>query len=229
MNKKAIILLSGGIDSQTCLAIALSQGYECIALTFDYGQRHRVEIPAAQTMAKKQDLPWLLQTINGEHFKGSALTDAAISVPQHQKHQLTAVNYVPARNTVFFSFALAMAEVHQAQSIFFGATLEDAANFPDTRPAYFRAFEAMANLATKKADIAQDDFFKIETPLINYTKADVIRCGLELGVDYGLSITCYQANAQGQACGQCDSCVVRRQGFMDAHVADPTRYIHTSI
>lgn len=219
---KAVILLSGGLDSATCLALAREQGFEPVALSFDYGQRHNAELAAARRVAAAfgvQDHRVLrldLGTIGG-----SALTDTAIAVPTEASEGIP-VTYVPARNTVFLSFALGLAEVTGADDIFIGVNAVDYSGYPDCRPEFIAAFTRLANLATKAG--VEGHAMKIHTPLISLTKAEIIRSGLRLGVDYGLTVSCYQADTDGRACGICDSCRLRRKGFDDAGVADPTRY-----
>lgn len=231
--KKAVVLVSGGLDSATVLAMALEEGYQCHTLSFDYGQRHKAELVAAQRVsatmgASEHKVVRLdLRTIGG-----SALTDHAIDVPESAS--LSAgdtvvpesdipVTYVPARNTVFLSIALAWAEVLAAETIFIGVNAVDYSGYPDCRPEFIKAFEATANLATKLG--VQGSGFHISTPLIDLSKAEIIRRGMELGVDYSLTVSCYQASAEGLACGRCDSCQLRIQGFTDAGISDPTRYI----
>lgn len=224
--KKAVILLSGGLDSATCLAIARDEGFEPVALSFDYGQRHNAELVAAARVAAAfgvQDHRVLrldLGTIGG-----SALTDTSIAVPTQDHDGETAgipVTYVPARNTVFLSFALGLAEVTQADDIFIGVNAVDYSGYPDCRPEFISAFETVANLATKAG--VEGHRMQIHTPLIALSKADIIRRGMALGVDYALTVSCYQADPQGRACGVCDSCRLRRKGFSDASVTDPTLY-----
>ena len=220
--QRAVVLLSGGLDSATVLALARERGLECYALNFDYGQRHRAELQAAQRVAQQLGAQaYRVIKIDLAGIGGSALTDASIAVPQ----QLSAgipVTYVPARNTVFLSLALAWAEVLQAPHIFIGVNAIDYSGYPDCRPEYIAAFEHMANLGTKAGIEGQR--FKIETPLIQMTKAQIIREGVRLGVDYGLTVSCYSADDSGRACGQCDSCRFRAAGFRDAGIADPTHY-----
>ena len=222
VDKKAVVLVSGGLDSATTLAIARSQGYSCYALSFNYGQRHVCELRSAQQVtqamgvAEHKTIPLDLSQIGG-----SALTDKNIDVPQ-QPTQGIPVTYVPARNTVFLAIALGWAEVLQAQDIFIGVNAVDYSGYPDCRPEFIAAFETMANLATRAGVEGQP--FRIHTPLIQLTKADIIRQGLGLGVDYALTISCYNPDEQGRACGVCDSCRIRAAGFRDAGVADPTFY-----
>jgi 7-cyano-7-deazaguanine synthase len=220
--KKAVILLSGGLDSATALAIARAQGYACHALSLAYGQRHAVELEAAGRVAgalgvvEHKVIPIALDA-----FGGSALTDRAIAVPETEGEGIP-VTYVPARNTVFLSLALGWAEVLGARDLFLGVNAVDYSGYPDCRPAFIEAFEKLANLATKAGVEGQP--FRIHAPLIHMTKAEIIQTGARLGVDYGLTISCYQADAAGVACGRCDSCRLRAQGFREARVADPTPY-----
>lgn len=219
---KAIVLLSGGLDSATCLAIARQEGFEPIALSFDYGQRHNAELAAAQRIAQAFAI--------GDHrvirlelgtIGGSALTDTSIAVPTEESEGIP-VTYVPARNTVFLSFALGLAEVTGADAIYIGVNAVDYSGYPDCRPEFIAAFETMANLATKAG--VEGHHMKIHTPLMYLSKAEIIDKGMALGVDYALTVSCYQADMDGRACGVCDSCRLRRKGFQDAGVADPTRY-----
>lgn len=220
---KAVVLLSGGLDSATVLAMARHRGYACHALSFDYGQRHRAELHAA---AKVAAIVGAAQhktiTLDLAGIGGSALTDPAIAVPE-QAGEGIPVTYVPARNTVFLALALGWAEVLQAREIFIGVNAVDYSGYPDCRPEFIAAFERLANLATKAG--IEGKAFHIHTPLINLSKADIVREGLALGVDYALTVSCYQADEQGRACGRCDACRLRRAGFATAGVADPTRYI----
>ncbi len=221
--KKTVVLLSGGLDSATVLAIARSEGYECHCLSIDYGQRHRAELDAAARVAKalgaseQRTLQLDLTT-----FGGSALTDANIAVPVEGVTAGIPVTYVPARNTIMLSLALAWAEVLAAPHIFFGANAVDYSGYPDCRPEYMRAFESMANLATKAA--VEGGKLTLHTPIIGLAKADIIRRGVGLGVDYALTVSCYQADDVGRACGRCDACRLRKAGFAAAGIADPTRY-----
>lgn len=220
----AVILLSGGLDSATVLALARQQGYDCHALSIDYGQRHRAELDAAAKVARALGAAaHKTVSIDLTAFGGSALTDAAIAVPTGGvRKQGIPITYVPARNTIMLSLALAWAEVLQAQDLFFGANAVDYSGYPDCRPEYMRAFERLANLATKAG--VEGHKLKLHTPIIAMSKAQIIGEGLKLGVDYGLTVSCYQADAEGRACGVCDSCRLRRAGFEAAGVADPTRY-----
>ena len=226
--RKAVVLLSGGLDSATVLALAVKQGYVCHALSVDYGQRHRVELEAAVRVARAlRAVEHKTVRIDLTAFGGSALTDANIAVPTRgvQKDGIP-VTYVPARNTIMLSLALAWAEVLGAQDLFFGANAVDYSGYPDCRPEYMHAFERMANLATKAA--VEGHRLTLHTPIIALSKAQIIQRGMRLGVDYGLTVSCYQADAQGRACGSCDSCRLRRAGFEAAGVADPTRYCTTA-
>ena len=220
--KKAVVLLSGGLDSATTLAIAREQGYACHAMSLDYGQRHLAELNAARRVAEAlgvvehKILPLALDGIGG-----SALTDPDIAVPE-QGGEGIPVTYVPARNTVFLSLALGWAEVLGARDLFVGVNAVDYSGYPDCRPEYLAAFETLANLATKAG--VEGERFRIHAPLVHLGKDEIIREGLRLGVDYGLTVSCYQADAQGRACGRCDSCRLRAEGFARAGVPDPTRY-----
>ncbi len=221
--KKAVVLLSGGLDSATTLAMARSQGFECYCLSLDYGQRHRSELLAAERVARSlgaaaQRTLKLDLTL----FGGSALTDASIDVPDESTEGIP-ITYVPARNTIMLSLALAWAEVLEARDIFIGANAVDYSGYPDCRPEYIRAFQDMANLATRAAIEGQPT--TIHAPLIALTKAGIIRQGSALGVDYALTVSCYQADEKGRACGRCDSCRLRRAGFEQAGVPDPTPYL----
>lgn len=220
--KKAVVLLSGGLDSATVLAVARSEGYACHALSLDYGQRHASELNAATRAAQAQSviehkiLPIALDAIGG-----SALTDDSIQVPESGTEGIP-ITYVPARNTIFLSLALGWAEVIGARDIFVGVNAVDYSGYPDCRPAFIQAFENLANLATKAG--VEGDSFHIRAPLIDLTKAQIIQAGTDLGVNYSTTISCYQADDQGNACGVCDSCRLRAQGFADAGIPDPTSY-----
>ena len=219
----AVVLLSGGLDSATVLAMARAQGYACHCLSLDYGQRHRAELDAAARVAAAQGAhAHRVVKLDLAAFGGSALTDTSIAVPVGGIEAGIPVTYVPARNTILLSLALAWAEVLDAPHIFFGANAVDYSGYPDCRPAFVAAFEVMANLATKAA--VEGARLTLHTPIIDLSKADIIRRGSALGVDYALTVSCYQADAAGQACGVCDSCRFRRAGFAGAGVADPTRY-----
>ena len=222
--KNAIVLLSGGLDSTTVLAIAQSQGYNCYALSFSYGQRHSVELSAAKEIAKTSNVAeHKIFDIDLSTFKGSALTDESIEIPKEQiDSEEIPITYVPARNTVFLSIALAWAEVLQVQDIFIGVNAVDYSGYPDCRAEYIQAYESMANLATKAG--VQGKTLNIHTPLITLSKAEIIKLGMKLGVEYAKTVSCYSADDQGRACGKCDSCHFRKQGFKDAKVEDPTLY-----
>jgi 7-cyano-7-deazaguanine synthase len=221
--KRAVILVSGGLDSTTVLAMALSQGYACYTLSFDYGQRHRGELLAAERVSRALgDVEHKVVTLNLDSIGGSALTDLSIAVPEEETVGIP-VTYVPARNTVFLSIALGWAEVLGARDIFIGVNAVDYSGYPDCRPEYIAAFERMANLATKAG--VEGQHIAVHTPLMHLTKADIIRAGVALGVDYALTVSCYQVTEDGLACGRCDSCRLRRQGFIEAGVLDPTRYL----
>ncbi|MCC2639098.1 MAG: queC [Moraxellaceae bacterium] len=220
--KKAIVLLSGGLDSATCLALAREQGFEPVALSFDYGQRHQAELVASSRVAAAFGVTdHRVLRLDLGAIGGSALTDASIAVPTEASDGIP-VTYVPARNTVFLSFALGLAEVTASDDIFIGVNAVDYSGYPDCRPDFIAAFETLANLATRAG--VEGHRMHIHTPLIALSKAEIIRTGLRLGVDYSLTVSCYQADADGRACGRCDSCRLRRQGFEAAGVADPTRY-----
>ena len=219
----AVILTSGGLDSTTVLAMAKAAGYACYTLSFDYGQRHRAELFAAERVAAALgDVEHKVVKLNLDSIGGSALTDTRIAVPEEATTGIP-VTYVPARNTVFLSIALGWAEVLEASDIFIGVNAVDYSGYPDCRPEYIAAFETMANLATRAG--VEGRPLTIHTPLMNMGKGEIIRAGLALGVDYALTVSCYQATAEGLACGKCDSCRLRRQGFIDAGVPDPTRYL----
>jgi 7-cyano-7-deazaguanine synthase len=218
------VLLSGGLDSATVLAIARDAGYECYALSFDYGQRHRVELEAADRVARAQGAcEHRTMRIDLGGIGGSALTDPGIAVPEHQSGPGIPVTYVPARNTLFLALALGWAEVLGAADIFIGVNAVDYSGYPDCRPAFIDAFTALANVATR-AGIEGTTRFKVQTPLLELSKAEIIRRGVALGVDFASTLSCYQADAEGRACGRCDSCYLRREGFREAGIADPTRY-----
>jgi 7-cyano-7-deazaguanine synthase len=220
--KKAVILLSGGLDSATVVAMAKADGYACYSMSFDYGQRHRAELQAAEQVARQ--LGVVAHKVIGldlDGMGGSALTDSSIAVPEAPGEGIP-VTYVPARNTVFLSLALGWAEVLGARDIFIGVNAVDYSGYPDCRPAFIEAFERLANLATKAG--VEGDGFRIQAPLQHMSKADIVQAGVRLGVDYGLTVSCYQADTQGRACGRCDSCRLRAAGFAAAGVADPTRY-----
>ena len=220
---KAIILLSGGLDSTTVLAIAKTHNFECYALSFDYGQKQRSELESAKTIANQSKVvEHRIMKISLADIGGSALTDDKIDVPKYSKSDEIPVTYVPARNTIFLSFALAWAEVIDCQKIYIGVNALDYSGYPDCRPEFIKAFEDMANLATKQS--VEGGKIEIKTPLISMTKAEIIQKGLSLGVDYSQTISCYLANSNGKACGECDACVLRINGFNNANVKDPTFY-----
>lgn len=220
--KKAVVLLSGGLDSATTLAMAKQQGFKCYALSMSYGQRHSSELQAAERVANSigveehRTIPIALDS-----FGGSALTDISIDVPEQEVSGIP-VTYVPARNTIFLSLALGWAEVLGARDIFIGVNAVDYSGYPDCRPEFLEAYAAMANLATKAG--VEGSGFQIHAPLVNLTKAEIIQQGTGLGVDYAATVSCYQADSNGKACGVCDSCRLRAKGFADAGVPDPTSY-----
>lgn len=219
---KAVVLLSGGLDSATCLALAGRAGYDCYALSFDYGQRHIVELQAAvriATQMKVADHKTIKLDLAG--LGGSALTDATLQIPEHESAGIP-ITYVPARNAVFLSYAMAWAEVLEAGAIFIGVNALDYSGYPDCRPEFIDAFQRMANLATKAG--IEGHGLKIETPLLRMNKAEIIKAGMSAGVDYSLTVSCYQVSESGEACGKCDSCRFRKKGFAEAGVADPTPY-----
>lgn len=220
--KKAVILLSGGLDSATVVAMAKAEGYQCYSMSFDYGQRHRVELQAAERVAQQLGvIEHKVVGLNLNGIGGSALTDLNIDVPEAPSEGIP-VTYVPARNTVFLALALGWAEVLEAQDIFIGVNAVDYSGYPDCRPEFIEAFERMANLATKAG--VEGEGFRIRAPLQYLSKAQIIQAGLANGVDYALTVSCYQADEEGRACGKCDSCRLRAEGFANAGVADPTRY-----
>jgi len=219
---KAVILISGGLDSATTLAIAQEQGYECYALSVDYGQRHRVELKAAHWIAESFGVAeHKIIDISLDKLGGSALTDHSLLIPEELEEGIP-TTYVPARNTIFLSLALGWAEVVGAKALFIGVTAVDYSGYPDCREEFIKAFENVANLGTKAG--VEGSAFHVHTPLVRLSKADIIRKGSQLGVDYGLTVSCYQADSEGRACGVCDSCRFRMQGFNEAGVVDPTRY-----
>jgi 7-cyano-7-deazaguanine synthase len=220
----AVVLLSGGLDSATILAIARDKGYECYAMSVDYGQRNRSELIAAKNVAQSMGVSkHQIIDIDLTVFGGSALTDESITVPTEGIRAGIPITYVPARNTIMLSLALPWAEVLESHDIFIGVNAVDYSGYPDCRPEYIAAFEKMANLATK-ASIQDDNKLHIHAPLISLSKAEIIQQGKSHGVDYSLTVSCYQANEAGLACGICDSCRLRRAGFKAAEVPDPTRY-----
>lgn len=220
MRPRAIVLLSCGLDSTTCLAWAQAR-YECIALSFMYGQRSTTELDAARTLTTQAGVEHRVINIDLGSLGGSALTDTSIEIPEEEQAGIP-ITYVPARNTIFLSYALAAAEVYGAEAIVIGINAVDYSGYPDCRPEFIDAFANMARLATKVG--IEGKPLKIETPLLHLSKANIIRLGIEHGVDYSQTVSCYQADDQGRACGKCDSCRLRKQGFIDASIADPTRY-----
>ncbi|GAB4171205.1 MAG: 7-cyano-7-deazaguanine synthase QueC [Rhodocyclaceae bacterium] len=223
MTKKAVVLVSGGLDSATVLAIARRDGYAAHALTVDYGQRHGSELDAASRVCRALGVAeQRLIRVDLAGFGGSALTDARIAVPVGGAGAGIPLTYVPARNTILLSLALAWAEVLAANDLFIGVNAVDYSGYPDCRPEYVAAFEAMANLATRAA--VEGARLTVHAPLLALSKAEIIRCGTALGLDYGLTVSCYQADAEGRACGLCEACRLRRAGFEEAGIPDPTRY-----
>ncbi|MFN3161979.1 MAG: 7-cyano-7-deazaguanine synthase QueC [Pseudohongiellaceae bacterium] len=220
--QSAVVLVSGGLDSATCLAIANNQGFQCYALSFDYGQRSSSELEAAKRVAKAGGAAdHRVIRLDIGSLGGSALTDHDIAVPE-QKGEGIPVTYVPARNTIFLSYALGWAEVLEASAIFIGVNAVDYSGYPDCRPEYIRAFQQVVNLATRTG--VEGGEIRLETPLIDLSKAEIIKTGSRLGVDYAQTVSCYQASADGKACGVCDACRFRQQGFSEAGIEDPTRY-----
>ncbi|MEX0607729.1 MAG: 7-cyano-7-deazaguanine synthase QueC [Halofilum sp. (in: g-proteobacteria)] len=224
MSDAAVVLLSGGLDSATVLALARAEGYRCHAMSFRYGQRHAAELGAAQAVADHQGVAeHRTVDIDLAAFGGSALTDPGIDVPEGAAAEdEIPVTYVPARNTVFLAYALAWSEVLEADAIFVGVNAVDYSGYPDCRPEYVTAFEEMANLATRRG--VEGHRLAIRAPLINWSKAEIVQRGSELGVDYSLTVSCYQADDAGRACGRCDACRLRAQGFIQAGLSDPTAY-----
>ena len=223
MSKNAVVLLSGGVDSTTTLALALRDGYACHALSVDYGQRHRAELDAAARVAQSLSATQHRTVkLDLTVFGGSALTDKSIAVPTGQSAGIP-ITYVPARNTIMLSLALAWAEVLCAQVIMIVANAVDYSGYPDCRPEYLQSYEAMANLATKAA--VEGARLRIHAPLVDLTKAQIIHAGIAAGLDYSITVSCYQADEDGRACGHCDSCRIRRNGFISAGIGDPTRYV----
>lgn len=221
--RRAVVLLSGGLDSATCLAIANEAGFETYALSFSYGQRHEAELEASARVAAGLGVKvHRVARIDLAVFGGSALTDRSLDVPEAPSEGIP-ITYVPARNTVFLSYALAWAEVLEADAVFIGVNAVDYSGYPDCRPEFVSAFEVMANLATRRG--VEGHKLSIHAPLMHMSKAEIIQQGLKLGVDYSLTVSCYQADVAGRACGRCDSCRLRREGFLQAGVKDPTRYL----
>ncbi len=220
--ENAVVLVSGGLDSATVLAMAQAEGYQCHTLSFDYGQRHSAELSAAERVARDLGAAsHKVVRLDLGSIGGSALTDSNIDVPEQETDGIP-VTYVPARNTVFLSIALGWAEVLEASAIFIGVNAVDYSGYPDCRPEYIAAFQVLANLATRAG--VEGKSLQIRTPLIDLSKSDIIRAGLALGVDYSKTVSCYQASDDGLACGRCDSCRLRKRGFMDLGIQDPTRY-----
>lgn len=223
MSKNAVVLLSGGLDSTTCLAYAKTQGFNCFSISFNYGQRHSAELNAAKQIAKHFATEHIIIDLPISQYRGSALTDMNLAVPDYQGDHKIPITYVPARNTIFLSFALGWAEVLNADDIFIGVSEVDYSGYPDCRPEYIQAFQKLANLATKVG--VEENNIKIHTPLIHLSKADTIKLGLSLGVNYHMTVSCYQANSRGHACGKCDSCFLRKKGFSEANLCDQTIYV----
>jgi len=230
---RAVVLFSGGLDSTTCLSIAKVEGFDPIALSFHYGQRHTNEIECAALIASAAGVEHLITEIDLAAFGGSALVDHSIDVPKHndvseidESGSTIPATYVPARNTIFLSFALAVAEVRGANDIYIGVNAVDYSGYPDCRPEFIESFQAMANLATRVG--VEGNQLRIRTPLLQLTKAQIIARGIELGVEYGETLSCYDPAADGGACRYCDACLLRARGFFDAGIADPTRYSVTS-
>ncbi len=227
MTDRAVVLLSGGLDSTTTLAIARDKGFACYALSMDYGQRHLAELNAAKRVAKAYGVvEHKVLHLGLDLIGGSALTDMSIEVPEEAEEGIP-VTYVPARNTLFLSLALGWAEVLGAHDIYIGVNAVDYSGYPDCRPEFISAFETLANLATKAG--VEGEHFKIHTPLIDLSKAEIIQQGLAKGVDYSLTVSCYKADEEGLACGLCDSCRFRREGFLEAGITDPTQYYYSSV
>ena len=222
MTDKAVVLVSGGLDSSNVLALALQQGYRCYTLSFDYGQRHRSELEAAKRVSELMKVEeHKIVRLDLGTIGGSALTDNTIDVPEQETAGIP-VTYVPARNTVFLSIALGWAEVREADTIFLGVNAVDYSGYPDCRPEYISSFETMANLATRAG--VEGKKLSIQAPLIDMTKGEIVSAGASLGVDYSQTVSCYQASIEGLACGKCDSCRLRIEGFNQAGISDPTRY-----
>lgn len=222
--KKAVVLFSGGLDSTICLALAKSQGFECYALSFNYNQRHISELNAAKKIAAQFNVTHRIFNLDIDQFGGSALTDPNIQVPQYTGSEEIPVTYVPARNTIFLSIALAWAETLNAQDIFTGASSIDYSHYSDCRPVYIEAFQKLANLATKAG--VEGIECKIHAPLMYLSKADTIKLGNTLGIDYRITVSCYQADKHGHACGGCDPCMLRKKGFRESGITDTTLYVN---
>lgn len=221
--RKAVVLLSGGLDSATVLAVARAEGYICYALSLDYGQRNRAELQAASRIAAHLGArEHRVMRLDMGPMPGSALTDATMAVPEDETTEAIPVTYVPARNTIMLSLALGWAEALDADAFYIGVNAVDYSGYPDCRPEFVQAFQTLADLATKRG--VEGRPIQLLTPLIALSKAQIIRRGMDLGVDYGLTVSCYQADAEGRACGRCDACRLRRRGFEQLGVADPTRY-----
>jgi len=220
--QKAVVLLSGGLDSTTCLALAKSKGFDCYGLSFSYGQRHSAELLAAERIAQGMGVQHKTVNLDTGLFVGSALTDHQQSIPDFNGSEDIPATYVPARNTIFLAMALGFAESISARDLFIGVSFIDYSHYPDCRPEFIAAFQTMANLATKAG--VEEDGFTIHAPLQFLNKVQTVQLGISLGVDYSLTVSCYQANATGQACGTCDSCTFRKRGFAGAQIPDPTRY-----
>ena len=221
--KKAVILFSGGLDSTTCLAMAKADGFACFALSFSYGQRHEAELKAAKNIAKKMRVvEHRVLSLDMGQFGGSSLTDGSLTVPDFEASAEVPNTYVPARNTVFLSLALGYAEVVGAQAIYIGANSVDYSNYPDCREDYLHAFQTLANLATRSG--REGKAISTHAPLLHLSKADIIQAGMALGIDYGKTVSCYRLDAEGRACGSCDSCTFRAKGFSEAGFNDPTHY-----
>lgn len=223
MSERAVILLSGGLDSATCLAVAREAGYECHTLAVDYGQRHDAELAASAELSRAMGAAsHRVVSVDLRSIGGSALTDDEIDVPEGGTEGIP-VTYVPARNTLLLSLCLGLAEVLEARHLYIGVNAVDYSGYPDCRPAFIEAFAELANLATKAG--VEGSEFQIHTPLIDLSKAEIVQLGTRLGVDYSMTVSCYQADDQGRACGVCDSCILRARGFADAVLEDPTRYV----
>lgn len=223
MKKKAVVLFSGGLDSSTCLVLAQSQGYQCTALSFAYGQKHSVELLAAKALTQHLGVQHHILVLDTELFRGSSLTDKNLEVPDFEEGTKIPLTYVPARNLIFLSMALGFAESLGARDLFIGVSSVDYSHYPDCRPDFIQGFQDLANLATKAG--VEGDPFRIHAPLQHLSKAQTIALGMDLGLDYGLTISCYQANEAGEACGVCASCILRKQGFFQAKKKDPTKYV----